>query len=817
MDIDALAELVQRLPDAVVVLDSMAVIEWANPAAERIFDRSNDDVIGHSGTDLVHPDDLPVVLVGLATLGERPVGETVEVRVLAADGWRLVELMACTLPDDRILLSLRDLTARRRFEVAHSEEARFRSLVHNAGTVTMLVTPDGIVESISGAMTRLTGLDPADIEDQPLTAILASEPDRARFLEALAQVAPGMMSTTVVDIITQDHRDPVPMEITIVDLRDDPTVNGYVISAHEVIERIAVENELRHALSLLHATLDSTADGILVVDAKNSITSFNQQFVDMWRIPDDIAAARDDDAALAFVTDQLADPTAFVTKVQELYAHPEEDSYDLLTFKDGRVFERVSHPQRVDGSVVGRVWSFRDLTDRKHLEDELVYRAFHDQLTGLANKARFCDRLEHVVDRSRRLSTGFSVLFLDLDNFKMVNDSLGHLAGDELLVAAAEILTGCLRSPDTAARLGGDEFAVLIEDTVGPDAAITLAARITEAFRQPFRIADREIFATVSIGIAFGDRSTTTDAILRDADLAMYVAKGKGKNRFEVFEESQHVAAIVRVEFESDLRRAIEQDEFQLFYQPIVDTTTGYVVATEALIRWHHPTRGLLAPDHFIPLAEETGLMESIGRSLLERACEQTHAWQVAGARDLAISVNISPSQLTNATVVGDVAEVVSRFGIAPSSLILEITETAMLRDTDTARRNLLALKEIGVLLALDDFGTGYSSLTYLENFPIDIVKIDKSFVASVELHERAQSLTPAIVRLAQSLGLRTVAEGVETPRQLQRLRTLGCDLVQGFYLSHPRPAAELDPKVLARMTRLPAADEVTGSLSAAS
>lgn len=817
MNNDALAELVGHIPDAVVVLDAAINVEWANPAAERIFDRPSSQVIGSPGIDFVHPDDLPVILVGLATLGERPEGEAVEVRVRGAEGWLLVELMAMPMSDGRILLTMRDLTARRRFEVAHGEEARFRSLVHNAGTVTMLVDPTGVVESISGAIVRLTGLDPAEIEANPMVDLLATEADRRDYEDAVRHAEPGSLTSVVVSFVTKDPAVAVPMELAIVDLQDDPTVGGYVVSAHEVTERIAVENELRQALSLLQATLDSTADGILVVDRENAITSFNQQFVDMWRIPPAVVESRDDDQALRFVLDQLVDPDAFAAKVQELYEDADADSYDMLEFRDGRVFERVSHPQRVDGRVVGRVWSFRDLTGRKQLEDELLYRAFHDQLTGLANKARFCDRLDHAAERCRRLSTGFSVLFLDLDNFKTVNDSLGHLAGDELLVLAAKTLSGCLRSADTAARLGGDEFAVLIEDAEDTSAATHLAARITEAFRQPFIVAGREVFATVSIGIAFGTGTSTSDAILRDADLAMYKAKGKGKNRFEVFEESQHAAAIVRVEFETELRRAVEREEFELYYQPMVDATTGHVVATEALLRWHHPTRGLLAPSAFLPLAEETGLIDEIGRSLLSRACEQARDWHRAGATDLAVSVNVSPSQLTHATVVADVARTIERLGILPSSLIIEITETAMMRDTDAARHSLLALKELGVSLALDDFGTGYSSLTYLEHFPIDIVKIDKSFVASMDRSAHARSLTPAILQLAQTLGLATVAEGIETPDQLRRLRRLGCDLLQGFLLSRPCPPGDLDPQVLQRRVRLPDVDTEFEDLAAVS
>ena len=788
-----LASLAQCFPDAVVVLDADAVITWANPAAERIFGRPLDSVIGVFGPELVHPDDVSAVLLGVETLQNEPIGRPIEVRILASDGWRLIEMVGAALGDGAMLVSLRDLTERRRFEVARDDEARFRSLVHNAGSVTMLVTSDGVVESISGAITRLTGRDPIDIERQKLTTILATEGDRRRLTDALFAAEYGRLTTTVVDVASQPEGFPVPMELTIVNLLDDPTVHGYVVSGHEVSERVAVERELRTALSLLNATLDSTADGILVVDAENNIASFNQRFVDMWRIPADILSLRDDQAALNCVLEQLVDPDAFVAKVNELYAAPDDESYDMLDFQDGRVFERFSRPQVVDGVVVGRVWSFRDLTQRKRLEDELIYRAFHDQLTGLPNKAKFCDRLEHAADRSRRLTTGYAVLFLDIDNFKTVNDSLGHQAGDQLLVEAATILALCLRRADTAARLGGDEFAILIEDIDDPETATRLAERITESFRRPFRIAGRDVFATVSIGLAFGSGDSTSEQILRDADLAMYTAKSRGKNRHELFEVEQHTAALLRVEVEADLHRAIEHQELTLFYQPMLHTRSGRMVAVEALVRWIHPTRGFLLPGAFVPMAEEAGLMEEIGRQILGMACRQAQQWAEQGARDLTVSVNVSPRQLGSSGIVADVDEILRATGLPPHKLTLEITETAMMRDTAVAGRNLHDLKSLGLMLALDDFGTGYSSLTYLQQFPIDIVKIDKSFVDTIAERGASQSLAPAIVQLAQSLGLRTVAEGVEHPRQLQRLRALQCDLVQGFLLHRPLTVDGID------------------------
>ena len=792
MKVDELAALLETLPEAVVVLDEDVTIRWANQAAERMFGFVLADVFEGSALDLVHPDDAEFVLRSLSTVQDKTVGSAIEVRIQAIDGWRLVELVGAPHSDGSVVLCLRDVTQRRLFEVAHDDEARFRSLVHNAGVVTMLLSPSGIVHSVSGAMTRLTGHDPEHVEGAPLEQILAHPSDRVRLRDALSDTQPGTPTTVVVEMCLF-HSDAVaPIELTIVNLLEDPTVSGFVVSGHDVSERVAVEHELRGALSLLNATLDSTADGILVVDGENNITSFNQRFVDMWRIPTAIIETREDQAALGFVLDQLANPDAFIAKVNEVYAKPDAESNDMLDFKDGRVFERLSRPQRVDGAVVGRVWSFRDLTERKRLEDELVYRAFHDPLTGLPNKAKFCDRLQHAADRSRRTATDYAVLFCDLDNFKTVNDSLGHQAGDDLLINAAAVLSECLRAGDTAARLGGDEFAILIEDLTDVEAAAALAGRITQAFRTPLLIGRREVNSTVSVGIALGSQAGTIDQLLSNADLAMYVAKSRGKNRYEHFAPEQHEAVVVRIEVEADLHRALDRDELTLFYQPIVDTNTEAIVAVEALVRWDHPERGLLLPGTFIPLAEEAGLMDAIGSALLLEACHAARVWNVSQDSPIAVAVNVSSRQLAGDRVLDDVARALELSGLDPTALILEITETAMLQDTAGAQRNLDALSAMGLRLALDDFGTGYSSLTHLQQFPIDILKIDKSFVATIA--DRATStLGPAIIQLASSLGLITVAEGVENPDQLRRLRELECQLVQGFWLHRPLSAARLN------------------------
>ncbi|HEY2430572.1 MAG TPA: EAL domain-containing protein, partial [Acidimicrobiales bacterium] len=481
----------------------------------------------------------------------------------------------------------------------------------------------------------------------------------------------------------------------------------------DITERKNAEASLHQTLSLLGATLDATADGIFVVDTEGRITSFNHRFAEMWHIPEGVLDAGDDNEALSFVVGQVADPDAFLAKVQELYAQPDCESQDVIEFRDGRVFERFSTPQRVGGAIVGRVWSFRDVTERVRLERQLSHQAFHDSLTNLANQALFRDRVDHALVRAARHGSRVGVLFLDLDNFKTINDSLGHTAGDELLVAVAERLRASLRATDTAARLGGDEFAVLIED-IDHDDDVTLAAdRIIQALQQPFVPGDREVFISASIGIAYGGAGSSSDQLLRNGDLAMYTAKRRGKGCFETYHADMHAVALERLEMEADLRRGLAAGQLRVEYQPIFTLPHRHIVGVEALVRWEHPEKGQLPPADFIPLAEETGLIREIGRQVLVTACTQTRQWQLElpEASELCVSVNVSAHQLHHDELIGHVRAALDASGLPPRSLVLELTETAMMRDTEGTIAKLIALKDIGVRLAIDDFGTGYSSL----------------------------------------------------------------------------------------------------------
>ncbi len=576
-----------------------------------------------------------------------------------------------------------------------------------------------------------------------------------------------------------------------------PTVMSGTLQ--DITEHKRAEAELRDTLSLLSATLDSTADGILVVDHQGRIRSWNQKFVEMWRLPEQVLASGDVEQLRASVLGQVREPDAFLAKLREIYSRRDADSHDTVEFLDGRIVERYSMPQRVDGATVGRVLSFRDITERKRLENELEHQAFHDSLTNLANQALFRDRVEHALVRAARHDSRLAVLFVDLDNFKTVNDSLGHTAGDELLIAVAERLRGCLRATDTAARLGGDEFAVLVEDLASPDDATEVADRLLDVLRQPFTVAGKETVVGASIGIAFGVRGANSGELLRNADIAMYTAKKYGKDRYEIFEPAMHVAAVERLEIEADLRRALDRAELTLQYQPIVALATGKISGVEALVRWNHPERGLLPPSTFIPIAEETGLIRQLGQQVLAAACTQARRWQVQHPNDplLTVSVNLSPRQLHADGLISHVTDALRISGLPASTLVLEITEGAMMHDTDATVRKLQALKALGVRLAVDDFGTGYSSLSYLQRFPIDILKIDRAFVAAIDSDDDKSSLVRAIVSLAKAMQLQAVAEGIETRTQAEILTGLGCDLAQGYYLARP-----MDPEALEDILR---------------
>ena len=497
--------------------------------------------------------------------------------------------------------------------------------------------------------------------------------------------------------------------------------------------------------------------------------------------------------------------------LQQSIAQPgRHPSYPVrLRHRDGtwRHIEVVTTNLLHEPGVEGVVINGRDVTDRKSLEDRLEHQAFYDGLTGLPNRALFIDRLGQALAAAGQRAGGVAVLFLDLDGFKVVNDSLGHAAGDVLLVEVARRLSDCLRRGDTVARFGGDEFTMLVQDNEGQAGALSIAQRVLTTLRAPITIDGRELVVSTSIGIALSTADAPDvqrDELLRAADIALYQAKGAGKDCAMVFDPTMQMEAMHRLDLEADMRLALERGEFEVYYQPEIAPETSAVTGMEALVRWQHPLRGLISPAEFIPLAEETGLILPLGEWVLSEACRQASVWQQQQPkRSLMLSVNLSTRQFAQPDLVNRVAHILARTGLPARQLRLEITESVLMTDSPATAAMLQALKALGVSLAIDDFGTGYSSLSYLQHFPVETVKIDKSFVMALMHDAGAKAIIQSVTTLAHMLGMKVTAEGIETAEQLEFVRAAGCDRGQGYYFARPLTATDmsalLEPEPLAK------------------
>jgi diguanylate cyclase (GGDEF)-like protein/PAS domain S-box-containing protein len=449
------------------------------------------------------------------------------------------------------------------------------------------------------------------------------------------------------------------------------------------------------------------------------------------------------------------------------------------------------HDQHINGIVI----SLRNISERKSLEAQLTHQAFHDSLSELPNRLLFTDRLRQALTKAEQTGSHLAVMFLDLDNFKVINDSLGHQIGDQLLITIAQRLQTCVRPGDIVARLGGDEFTILLENIENANEVVVVAERIQAQIQAPVKIQDYEIFSSGSIGIVLRSSAhTNPEDLLRDADVAMYCAKNKGKAQYEIFSKDMSNLALKRLELETDLRKAIERGEFKVFYQPIITLDDFTIREVEALVRWQHPQHGIISPEEFIPLAEENRMILSFGQWVLWESCRQAKEWQLQypTVSPLVISVNISGRQLQSPRLVEDVAQILQATDLSPSSLKLEITESVAMQDAESTINTLRRLKKLGVRLAIDDFGTGYSSLGYLKRFPLDTLKIDRSFVDRLGVDSEDTAIVNTIITLAKTLNLYVTGEGIETAEQLNHLRSLGCDLGQGYFFSKPLPSEAL-------------------------
>jgi diguanylate cyclase (GGDEF)-like protein len=538
---------------------------------------------------------------------------------------------------------------------------------------------------------------------------------------------------------------------------------------------------------LLDTVVNNMSQGVLMFDAEARLVFCNQRYVEMYGLSSEVAKPG---CALRDLLQHRAAVGTFAGSAEDYIADLLEDiaagktSSVMVKSADGRVFSIVRNP------IAGGGWiaTHEDITDRQRAEERIVHMARHDALTDLPNRTMLRERLDHELKRVKR-GECLAVLCLDLDHFKSVNDTLGHPIGDELLKVVAERLRRCTREPDTIARLGGDEFAIIMTGMERPTDAVALAKRIRESITKPYHIDGHQILADISIGISLSPiDGSEPDQLLKNADMALYGAKGDGRGTYRFFESEMDAKMKTRRELEMDLRSALVNAEFELYYQPLVNLKTNEITAFEALVRWNHPTRGLVSPADFIPVAEETGLIIPLGEWVLRRACDETAKWPA----HIKVAVNLSPSQIKSRNLTQLVMSALAESGMPANRLQLEITETVLMHNTFNTLATLHQLRKLGVQIAMDDFGTGYSSLSYLRSFPFDKIKIDRSFIQDLSNGAEPLAIVHAVAGLAKSLNMISTAEGVETQQQLDQLQSVGCTEMQGYLFSHARPAADI-------------------------
>ena len=790
--------LFENANDIIYVHDLEGHYLSINQAGERAFGYTRDEVLRLNISQVTTPEHLGLAR---AMLAEKVSGKTMqtiyEADCITKDGRVLtLEINSSVIYKDGKPVAVqgiaRDITERKRTEEAlRRSEKEYRDLFENANDLIYTHDLNGNFTSLNRAGEKITGFSRDEALTMNIAKVVAPE-----FLtdakQMIAQkLANGSATAYELEIVAKDGRR-VSLELSTRLIFADGKPVGVQGIGRDITGRRETESSLHSAISLFASTFESTADGIIVVNHDREVVAYNQKFVKIWKIPREVIETKNARVFADFVAEQAQDPDRFISILERLYNDPLATSTDLIELKNGRIYERYSQPHFMEGKPVGRVCCFRDVTEREVAEEKLRHYALHDTLTDLPNRVEFMNHLSDAIERRNASpNSDFAVLFLDLDRFKIINDSLGHVVGDKFLVAIAERLKASVRPGDVVARLGGDEFTVLLNRTGNVAEVSRVAERLQAQLSAPFKIDNYEVFTTASIGIIMADDvPREPDDFLRDADTAMYRAKEAGKARYEVFDREMHAHNLNVLQLETDLRRAVERNEFEVFYQPIVDLHHGRVREFEALIRWRHPHDGLVAPDTFIQVAEETGLIIPIGRWILGEACRQTAEWQMQTGILLSTSVNLSAKQLVHPHLVSQVREVLEETQLSARQLKLEVTESTVMENSDRSLSVLRELSAMGVMLSTDDFGTGYSSLSYLHRFPFTRLKIDRSFINKMDEDEKSAAIVKTILLLGENLGIEVVAEGIETQLQLEILRSLGCRLGQGYVFSEPIEAS---------------------------
>jgi len=729
-------------------------------------------------------------------VGEKGIVRGEEVELYRKDGsrkWVRVSLRASYDSRGNVVRhegTAEDITEQKRAEAAMEDSKnRYRVLFEDSGDASWLVDENSVVDcnlaarqmfgySSGAAMPLPYEMSPANQLDGTPSGTAAQERMESAFRNGKERFE---------WLHQRKNGEVFPAEVCLSTL----TLSGrpmLLATVRDITERKQAEEALVFKTALLEAQTETTMDGILVVDELDKIVLANKQFGLSFGMPDELLATGDARLTRQHMLDKVEGPEAFVERITYLNSNRTEKSTDEFRLKNGKVFERYSAPLvDANGRHRGRIWYMRDITERKAAEDRIQFLAYYDALTELPHRALLQDRMEVALADARRRGEKLAVMFLDLDQFKAINDSFGHSAGDDLLREVARRIQACLREQDTVARVGGDEFVVLLNSANDAAGAAIAAERIMAKLNESFVIQGQSLNVSCSMGVSiFPEHGTDSESLIRNADAAMYWAKGDGRNKVRFFTDEMNVEAQERLRMDKNLRLAVEMEEFFLEYQPQVEIATGRITGFEALIRWQHPELGLIPPDKFISIAENNGLIVPIGEWVLKTACGQAKKWQDDGLAAVTVAVNVSAVQFRQEGFPAVIQRVLMETGLSAEYLELELTESLLLSDVDVALGTLQELKQMGLQLAIDDFGTGYSSLSYLKRFPVDKLKIDRSFVRDIAVDSEDAAITTAIVSMARSLHLLVIAEGVETEEQLSFLRERECDEMQGYYFSKP-------------------------------
>lgn len=785
--------------DAIITVDKTSKILFVNRAAEKIFGYEAKELIGENLSKLtiddINPQLVREIPYASSSLAQIPT-QAVEITARRKDGLEFpIEIsfgQFKTEGEKLFTAVIRDVTERKRTEEALRKSEEYRNLFKHANDAIIIFEPENeIVLDVNDCACEMYGRNRDEFLGLSLKTISLNTRNNRDHLSKLLNDGHLESFESI-----QFHRDGTPINLLISASLIEFDGHQAILSINrDITSRVQANAALSESESKFRSLIENMSEGLLQMDNDDTIMFTNIRFREMTGYSESELFGEN---AFNLLLDNEGREIVRQAKIRRQDGISE--SYELkLRTKTGDIIWSLMGAVPIfdsSGTIMGSMGVHTDITERKRAEEQLLFNAMHDNLTGLPNRALLLEHLRNALDRSVRYNDkSFAVLFLDFDRFKIINDSLGHMEGDKLLVLIARRLEAAVRSGDIVARLGGDEFTILLDNLTGMDEILHVVKRVQESLKSPFLLGEREVFISTSIGIAVSKSGyLRPEEVLRDADIAMYRAKTAGRSRYEVFNEEMHEQANYRLQLETEMRLAIERQEFRVHYQPIVELENGEIIGFEALIRWIHPVRGTISPLDFIPLAEENGLIVSIGDWVLYESCRQLYEWQQQNPAnsELTVSVNLSSKQFLQDDLAGRVALILSETRLDARFLRLEVTESHVMESNQQAIEIMNRLRELGIKLSIDDFGTGYSNLSYLHRMPINYLKIDRSFVSRLQTNYENNEIVRTIVMLAKNLGFEVIAEGVETQEQAEQLKMLNCTFGQGYLFSKPLDASQI-------------------------